>query len=143
METEPASLWPLALYFACALGVALFMVGLSYLLGQRRRDRATSEPYESGIVSFGSARLRFTARFYLVAMFFVIFDLEAVFIVVWAVAVKELGWTGYFSILVFIALLAAALVYLWRIGALDWGPVRSQNPGVSKEVFHRSHDPIR
>ena len=82
------------------------------------------QPYESGIVSEGSARVRVSAKFYLVAMFFVIFDLEAVFIFAWAIAARELGWAGYSEILVFIAILVAALAYLWRLGALDWSPSR-------------------
>ncbi|HEY9436261.1 MAG TPA: NADH-quinone oxidoreductase subunit A [Blastocatellia bacterium] len=97
------------------------MLALSYLLGQRHRARATGEPYESGVVSTGSARLRFSAQFYLVAMLFVIFDLEAVFIFAWAVAFREVGWTGYAGVLAFIGVLVAALIYEWRLGALDWG----------------------
>jgi NADH-quinone oxidoreductase subunit A len=115
-------MWPLGVYFACVVAVVAVMVGASYLLGQRHQDRATGEPYESGIVSEGTARLRLTAQFYLMAMLFVIFDLEAVFIFAWAVAVRELGWTGYIVISVFIALLLVALLYLWRVGALSWGP---------------------
>jgi len=99
------------------------MIALSHVLGQRHQDRATGEPYESGIVSTGSARLRLSAKFYLVALFFVIFDLEAVFLFAWAIAFRELGWVGYVEILVFIGILVAALIYLWRLGALDWGPV--------------------
>ncbi|MGE0130571.1 MAG: NADH-quinone oxidoreductase subunit A [Blastocatellales bacterium] len=97
------------------------MLAVSYLLGQQHRDRAMNEPYESGIVSTGSARLRFSAQFYLMAMLFVIFDLEAVFIFAWAVAFRELGWAGYAGVLVFIGVLVAALIYAWRLGALDWG----------------------
>lgn len=133
VEMDSAPLWPLALYFACVLGVAAFMVGLSSILGQRHKDRATGEPYESGILSLGSARIRFSARFYLVAMFFLIFDLEAVFIFAWAVAVRELGWTGYISIAIFIGLLIVALVYLWRLGGLEWGPRRGRKHGFARE----------
>jgi NADH-quinone oxidoreductase subunit A len=104
------------------------MIGLSYILGERHHDRATGEPYESGIVSTGSARQRFSAKFYLIAMFFVIFDLEAVFIFAWAVAARELGWAGYIEVLVFIGVLVAALVYLWRQGALDWANVPVRQP---------------
>jgi NADH-quinone oxidoreductase subunit A len=100
------------------------MLVLSYLLGQRHQERATGEPYESGIVSTGSAQLRFSAKFYLIAMLFVIFDLETVFIFAWAVAFRELGWAGYLGVLVFIGVLVAALIYEWRVGALDWGSER-------------------
>ena len=116
------SLWPLAVYFAgVILLVALGMVGLSFLLGQRHKDRATGEPYESGIMSQGTARIRLSAKFYHVAMFFVVFDLEAVFIFAWAVAILDLGWLGYIEVIIFIGVLFAGLVYLWRMGALDWG----------------------
>lgn len=98
------------------------MLAVSYVLGQRHDEHATGQPYESGILSEGSARVHVSAKFYLVAMFFVIFDLEAVFIFAWAIAARELGWAGYCEILVFIAILLAALAYLWRSGALDWSP---------------------
>ena len=115
-------LWPLALYAGCVAGVVAFMLGASYYLGERHSERATVEPYESGMEVTGSARVRFPIHFYLVAMFFVIFDLEVVFLFSWAVAGRELGWAGYAEALVFVGVLLAALVYLWRIGALDWGP---------------------
>ena len=125
-------MWPLGVYFACVVTVVAVMVGASFFLGQRHNDRATGEPYESGIVSEGTARLRLTTQFYLMAMLFVVFDLEAVFIFAWAVAVRELGWTGYIVILVFITLLLVALLYLWRVGALSWGPT-GRAPIVAKD----------
>ena len=115
------NLWPLAVYVAIVGMLVIAMLSLSFVLGQRHTDRATGSPYESGILSEGSARVRFSAKFYLVAMFFVIFDLEAVFLFAWAVAVRETGWTGYAEALLFIMVLLATLVYLWRVGALDWG----------------------
>jgi NADH-quinone oxidoreductase subunit A len=114
-------LWPLVVYFVAVIFLVAAMLGLSSILGQRHLDPATGEPYESGIVSTGSARLRLSADFYLVAMFFVIFDLEAVFLFAWAIAFRELGWSGYIEILVFVGILVAGLGYLWRLGALDWG----------------------
>jgi NADH-quinone oxidoreductase subunit A len=115
------TLWPLAVYFAAVILLVAGMLALSYLLGQRHQSRATGEPYESGIVSTGSARLRFSAQFYLIAMLFVIFDLEAVFIFAWAIAFREAGWAGYIGVSVFIGILVAGLIYEWRLGALDWG----------------------
>lgn len=115
------ALWPMAVYFFAALGLAAAMIGLSYLLGQRHKERQTDEPYESGIAPTGSARLRFDVKFYLIAVFFVIFDIESVFVLAWSVAYRESGWTGYGGIVFFVATLAAALVYLWRLGALEWG----------------------
>lgn len=98
------------------------MLGLSYVLGQRHKERATEEPYEGGIVSTGSARIRFSSQFYMIAMLFVIFDVETIFIVSWAIAFEELGWYGYVGVLIFIILLVVVLIYEWRNGALDFGP---------------------
>jgi NADH-quinone oxidoreductase subunit A len=113
-------LWPVAAYFAAVIAVVLVMLVLSHFLGQRRRDAATAEPYESGILSQGSARVRFSAKYYLVAMFFVIFDVESAYLFAWSVAVRETGWAGYAEALVFVVVLGAALAYLWGTGALDW-----------------------
>ena len=90
------TLWPLAVYFAAVILLVAGMLALSYGLGQRHQEPATGVQYESGIRSEGSAQVRLSVKFYLVAMFFVIFDLEAVFIFLWAIAGRELGWTGYF-----------------------------------------------
>jgi|SRR6185437_4998160 len=122
------SLWPFALYFALVIILVVVMLALSYVLGQRHDEHATGSPYEGGIVPEGSARVRLPAKFYLVAMFFVVFDLEAVFLFAWAVAGRELGWTGYWEVVVFIGVLMAALAYLWRVGALDWGTPRRVPP---------------
>ena len=126
MTSQPvsAALWPLAVFFALAIILAVAIVSLSSVLGQRHRERSTGEPYESGIAPTGSARIRFDVKFYLMAMFFVIFDLEGVFIFAWANAARRLGWSGYMEILVFIGILVLALFYLWRIGALDWGTAK-------------------
>ena len=115
-------LWPLLLYAGAVILLVSIMIGLSYILGQRHKEPETDEPFESGIKITGDARIRFPVHFYIVAMFFVIFDLEAVFIVAWAISFKELGWTGYIGVLVFIFILLAVLVYEWKIGALDFGP---------------------
>jgi NADH-quinone oxidoreductase subunit A len=120
-ETGPATVWPLLVYFALVVATAAGMIVFFWVLGERHRQRATGLPYESGVVSTGSARLRLSADFYLVAMFFVIFDLEAVFLFAWAIAARESGWAGYAAVVIFVAVLAAALAYLWRAGALDWG----------------------
>jgi NADH-quinone oxidoreductase subunit A len=111
----------MAVYFAAVVALVTGMIAFSFILGERHREKQTNEPYESGIVSTGTARVRFDIKFYLIAMFFVIFDLEAAFIYVWAVSLRETGWTGYGEMLLFIGVLAAALVYLWKLGALEWG----------------------
>jgi NADH-quinone oxidoreductase subunit A len=119
-------LWPIVVFFAAVLLVVAGMIVVSYLSGERHRSKEADEPYESGIMTTGTAHVRFDVRFYMVAMFFVIFDLEAIFIFSWAVAVRELGWDGYLEIVIFIGVLLCVLLYLWRIGALDWGPVTKQ-----------------
>jgi NADH-quinone oxidoreductase subunit A len=112
--------WPFGLYFLIVVGLVTAMLSLSHVLGQRHNERGTGVPYEGGIVSEGSARVRLAARFYLVAIFFVIFDLESVFVYAWAVAGAELGWPAFWEIFFFIGVLVATLIYLWRVGALDW-----------------------
>lgn len=113
----------LALYSALVFGLVVVMLGLSWVLGQRTAlSSAAREPYESGIISSGSARYRMSAKFYLVAMLFVIFDLEVAYVLAWGVAVREAGWAGYIEMMVFLAILFVALIYLWRTGALDWAP---------------------
>jgi NADH-quinone oxidoreductase subunit A len=117
--------WLFVVYLFLVVLLVGIMLTLSYVLGQRHSERATGSPYEGGIVSEGSARVRTSAQFYLVAVFFVIFDLETVFVIAWAIAGRELGWSGYWELTVFVGILLAALAYLWRQGALDWGPKRS------------------
>lgn len=114
-------LWPLVVYFAAVIALVLTMLVLSWMLGQRRANASTNDPFESGVVSVGSAQARISVDFYLIAIFFVIFDLETVFIFAWAIAFFELGWQGYAAIMVFVFILVIALVYEWRSGALDWG----------------------
>ena len=116
------TIWPLAVYSAAVIIIVTVMLSLSYVLGQRHAEPATGAPFESGIVSEGSAQIRLSVKFYLVATFFVVFDLEAVFILLWAVAGRELGWAGYREVLIFIGVLTTSLAYLWRTGALDWYP---------------------
>jgi NADH-quinone oxidoreductase subunit A len=114
--------WALGIYAAAVLVIVGGMLLTSYLAGQRHSERATNEPYESGIVSTGTAELRFSARFYLIAMLFVIFDLEAAILFAWAVAVPETGWPAFVAVTIFVGILLAALFYEWREGALDLGP---------------------
>jgi NADH-quinone oxidoreductase subunit A len=121
---NPTNLWPVLLYVATVLLLVGGMLGLPYILGERHRQRTTGEPYESGMVPTGSARLRFDVRFYMMAMFFVIFDLETAFLFAWAIAFRELGWPGYVEAVIFVTILLVALIYLWRAGGLDWGSRR-------------------
>ena len=109
-------------YSVAVFTVVGLMLLVSYVLGQRTKGRATNEPFESGIVSVGSARLRLSVDYYMVAILFVIFDLETAFIVAWVIGFEEAGRPGFFAALVFVGILLVALVYEWSTGALDYGP---------------------
>jgi NADH-quinone oxidoreductase subunit A len=123
---EPAAqavpLWPFVIYFFSVVALVGAIIGLSSILGERHSHRGTTIPYESGIEPTGSARVRVSAQFYLIAMLFVIFDMETVFIVAWAVGLHDLGWFGYVAVLIFLFVLVAGLIYEWKMGVLDWGP---------------------
>ncbi|MBM7061774.1 NADH-quinone oxidoreductase subunit A [Pseudomonas sp. UL073] len=114
--------WGLAIFLLGVIGLCAFMLGVSSLLGSKAWGRSKNDPFESGMLPVGTARLRLSAKFYLVAMLFVIFDVEALFLFAWSVSVRESGWAGFIEATIFIAILLAGLVYLWRIGALDWAP---------------------
>lgn len=120
-ESLGIPLWPLLLYACLVVVLLAAILTLSYILGQHHNERATGKPYEGGIEQSGSARMRFSAQFYLVAMLFVIFDVEAVFIMLWALGFYELGWPGYIGAAIFIGQLVVVLVYEWGIGALNIG----------------------
>jgi NADH-quinone oxidoreductase subunit A len=118
-----ATLWPFLVYSLSVVGLLAVTLGGSWILGYRtRRGTATDMPFESGVVPVGRAEnVRISIEFYLIAMFFVIFDLETIFIFGWVAAFFELGWRGYIGAGVFILILLVALVYEWRTGALEWG----------------------
>lgn len=128
-----ATHWAFSVFLALILVIIGAMLGISYFLGGRDWGRAKDEPFESGVVSAGGAQIRLSAKFYLVAMFFVIFDIEALFLYVWAVSMREVGWAGYIEAVIFITILLAGLVYLWRIGALDWSPEQRRRRLVRKQ----------
>jgi len=115
-------LWPFIIYVVLSIVIVTGMIGVSYFIGQRTKDHSQNDPYESGIETTGSARLRFPSKFYLIAMFFVLFDIESVFIITWAISFRELGWPGYLGILVFTGILVVVLIYEWRTGSLDFEP---------------------
>jgi len=122
MLEQNNTIWPFIAFAIIVFALIGIMIGLSYALGERHHEKATDEPYESGIPPTGDARLRFSSSFYLIAMFFVIFDLDAAFIMLWAVSFREPGLPGYIGIVIFIAILMVLLVYELSIGALDFGP---------------------
>ena len=114
--------WPFLVFAAAVLCIVAIMIGLSYVLGEHHKEKSTDQPFESGMPPTGDARLRFSSGFYIIAMFFVIFDLDAAFIMLWAVSFRELGLAGYIGMLIFIGLLVVLLIYELSIGALDFGP---------------------
>ncbi len=123
MHTEvilSMSFKPFIFYIILALFIISAMLGISWFLGERGSGKAKNQPYESGIKPTDSARLRFPSKFYLIAMFFVLFDIEAVFLFSWAMAFRETGWIGFAAAAVFIGILLALLVYEISIGALDF-----------------------
>ena len=119
---NPSGTLVLGLYVCATFLLVAVMLGMSALLGGTRSGRAMRQPFESGILPVGQARLRLPVQYYVVGMFFVIFDMEAVFVFAWAVVVRPAGWTGYITMLIFLTVLLAAFAYLWRVKALDWGP---------------------
>jgi len=116
------SLLTFGIYTLIAVGLISVLLFLAWFLGQRTTSKLKSEPYESGVSPTGQARLGEPVPFYLVAIFFIVFDVEMVFVVSWAVAYDLLGWAGYLQITFFIVILFLGLVWLWKMGGLDWGP---------------------
>jgi NADH-quinone oxidoreductase subunit A len=112
--------FPVLLQVVIAMAVAALMLGLSYLLGKRVRDRVKDLPYESGIVPTGDARQRFSVKFYLVGMLFILFDIEAIFLYPWAVVFRELKMFAFVEMLVFIILILCGFFFIWKKGVLDW-----------------------
>jgi NADH-quinone oxidoreductase subunit A len=115
-----AGIFSLALYTGAVLVLIGVLLFLTAWLGEKKETVEKQRPYECGIIPTGSAWFRYPVPFYLVATFFLIFDLEAVFIFAWAVAFEELGWTGWVSITFFIIVLLVSLFYIWKKGGLDW-----------------------
>ncbi len=121
MPTSYAETWfPVLIQILLALAVAGGMIGASALLGRRMRDAVKSTPYESGMVPVGNAKERFSVKFYLVAMVFILFDIEAIFLYPWAVVYRELKLFAFFEMLVFVVLVLCGFFYIWKKGVLDW-----------------------
>lgn len=126
------SLLSLGLYGAMAVGLIAFLLIACRLIGQKTHSTFKDQPYESGVDPSGPAQPGRPVPFYLVAIFFIVFDVEVVFISSWAVAYDLLGWSGFLQILFFIGILFLGLIYLWAEGALDWSPSR-QRRSATKE----------
>jgi NADH-quinone oxidoreductase subunit A len=112
---------PLLIHILAASVVASAIVLLSWLLGKRRPTRAKLSPYECGMTPVGDARERFSVKFYMVAMLFILFDVEAVFLYPWAVILRDLKMFGFFEMLVYIVVILVGFFYVWKKGVLDWG----------------------
>ena len=111
---------PILIFVGLALGLGMVMVLASLVLGQRRPDAEKDSAYECGFEPFEDARAKFDVRFYLVAILFIIFDLEVAFLFPWAVALGDIGVFGFWSMVVFLGILTVGFIYEWRKGALDW-----------------------
>ena len=131
MPTSYAQVYfPVLLQGIIAVVIATAMLALSYFFGKRVRNRVKDLPYESGIVPTGNARERFSVKFYLVGMLFILFDIEAVFLYPWVVVYRELKMFAFVEMLLFIVLILAGFFYIWKKGALDWSgePVAPAKP---------------
>ena len=115
-------IWPVLVYGGIVVFLIAAMIVISYLLGTRHRAPGRDDPYESGVKPTGSARLRYGVKYYLVGVFFILFDIEAAIILAWAISFRELGWAGYAAAALFIVTLAIGLIYIWKLGGLDWSP---------------------
>ena len=108
------------------------MIGLSAVLGRRVKDPVKSSPYESGMQPVGNARERFSVKFYLVGMVFILFDIEAIFLYPWAVVFRQLKLFAFFEMLLFIVLVLCGFFYIWKKGVLNWAADESRRPGVTE-----------
>src|SRR6187397_2512113 len=129
--------WPVIIMIGLGAGFAAGSVLMSQFLGPRKPTPEKAAPYECGMPPVGDARERQSVKFYLVAMIFLLFDIEVAFLYPWAMALRDLGWAGYFQILTFFVILTVGYVYVWRKGVLDWGPAvikrtRTQTAGSQR-----------
>ena len=119
---QQALVWPVAVYGVFVVLLVAAIVVISFVAGQRHKSHNRDVPYESGIEPTGSAQVTYGASYYLIAVFYLVFDVEAAIILGWVVAFHELGWQGYAVAMLFILTLVLGLVYVWKLGALDWNP---------------------
>jgi len=124
--TYPETYFPVLVQIVIAVVMAAALVTLSFVLGKRVKSKVKDSPYECGIVPTGTARERFSVKFYLVAIVFILFDIEAVFLYPWAVVYRELKMFAFVEMLLFIVLIISGFIYIWQKGALDWS---SEVPG--------------
>ncbi len=111
---------PVLLFILVGLGVGVAPQVIGFILGPNRPDQAKNSPYECGFEAFEDARMKFDVRYYLIAILFILFDLEIAFLFPWAVALKEIGFIGFIDMMIFLAILVAGFAYMWIKGAIDW-----------------------
>jgi NADH-quinone oxidoreductase subunit A len=119
-ENYPEIYFPVMVQAIIAAVLAAALIAISYIFGKKIRNRVKDMPYESGIVPTGDARQRFSVKFYLVAMLFIVFDIEAIFLYPWVVVYRELHMFAFMEMLVFVILILSGFLYIWKKGALDW-----------------------
>ncbi len=127
--------FPVLLQAVIAMTIAGALIGISFLLGKKVRNRVKDMPYECGIVPTGSARERFSVKFYLVGMLFIVFDIEAVFLYPWVVVYRDFKMVAFVEMLIFIALVLAGFFYVWKKGALDWS---GEDTSLDKRLVRRA-----
>ncbi len=125
-ETQLEVYFPVILQALIACAVGAGMIGISFLLGKKLKNKVKDSPYECGVAPIGSARERFSVKFYLVAMIFILFDLEAIFLFPWVVVYKDLGWFGFVVMLLFVDLILGGFYYIYKKGVFDWSPIGGQ-----------------
>jgi len=111
---------PVLLFILVGLAVGVIPQVIGFILGPNRPDPAKNSPYECGFEAFEDARMKFDVRYYLVAILFILFDLEVAFLVPWAVALKDVGFVGFMEVMIFLLILLLGFIYMWKKGALDW-----------------------
>jgi NADH-quinone oxidoreductase subunit A len=127
--TYTEAYFPVLLQAVIAMALAAGLLSVSYLLGKKVRNRVKDIPYESGIVPTGDARNRFSVKFYLVGMLFILFDIEAIFLYPWVVVYRDLKIFGFIEMLIFVILILSGFFYIWKKGALDWAATEPTRPG--------------
>jgi NADH-quinone oxidoreductase subunit A len=130
---------PLLIHLLFAFGLAGAIIVLSQLVGRHRYSRAKFQPYECGMAPTGDARERFSVKFYMVAMVFILFDVEAVFLYPWAILMKDLKMFGFWEMLVYVAVIMVGLFYIWKKGVLDWADTRQVHASTyNSEQFYKA-----
>jgi NADH-quinone oxidoreductase subunit A len=131
--TYAQTYFPVLVQILIALAVAVGMIGASAVVGRKVKDKVKDSPYESGMTPVGNARERFSVKFYLVAMVFILFDIEAIFLYPWAVVYRQLGLFGFFEMLLFIVLVLCGFFYIWKKGVLDWSAEQAAQEAQEKK----------